>query len=246
MSCECNSQNFYWKVDTSGDKQVIVGTTRKSEASIFYIEKQPRPCVFNIAHYGEQVQSSARKTSSKYVIRSSRLKGEDDGPLQIEGKKAAYCVLQHPIKKRDELSVDYWETDSCYIRLAPRKVQKKSYIAFDGIANKTMYVHSSEKEGKNIAMRFRLSRIGIEQLRSRAISLGCEHGSEYNSDSNTLTRVRAPGRMESDGAEEDEEYSITQLEENCGEGGGLFQEEGGSEDSEEELSDYWQWESDED
>lgn len=220
VSCEYENESIYWKVDTNSDKHAIVGTTAKNKASIFYIEKQSCPGVFNIANYGEQVESSARKTSSKYLIAKSRLASEG-GPLQIGGKRAAYFVLRHPTKKKEELSTEYWETDACYIRVAPRKMQKRSYIAFDSVANKIAYVHSYEEEGKGVPMRFRLSRIEIEHLRLRTGSI-C---SEYDT---TLKRVRT-GRIENDGEEEEEEE---------GEG----EEDGSSEDSDQD----WCWDYDDD
>lgn len=215
MSCEYNGGNHYWKVDANGDEQVIIGTPEKSEASIFYIERQPRPCVFNIAYYGEEVQSNARKTSSKYITRNTQL-------LQVRGKNAAYFTLRHPTKNKGDLSMEYWETDSCNIRLAPRKMKKRSYVAFDGTANKTIYVHSSEEKRGSISTRFRLSRIGVNQMRCRATSLASE-------DSKGLL---VPGRVESDSGCEVEELEDTKEE--------------SSEDSDEDSSDDWQWDSDED
>ena len=217
VTCERNGQTTYWKVGVGSDeKQVIMGTKSKNEASIFYIEKQVRPGVFNITHYGEQVLSDAKKTPSKYLSVKSRLTGSDEGPLQIRGKRAAYFVLKHPTtKKRDDLTTEFWESHSCCIRLAPRKLQKKTYVAFDWDANKTLYTRS---ERGGITTRFRLSRIGIEHARARA-SLGPDI-------EGTLRRVQTPSpihtRTESDcGDKEPEEPCFSsmarQIQHLCGE-----------------------------
>ena len=192
MLCEYNGRNIYWKVDASGDNQVIVGTPEQSQASVFYIEKQCRPHIFNIAYYGEQVENyGSKRTHSKYVTKKVR---EGEGPLQVQGRNAGYFVLRHPTKKKGELSTEHWETDACNIRLLPRKMQKKRYAAFDGDANKTMYVRSSQNNRGNIMTRFRLFRVGIEHMRCRLESF------EYD---RTLKRERNPTRVVSDGGEED-------------------------------------------
>lgn len=142
-----------------------MGTNKENEASIFYIEKQVCPGEFSIAYYGEQVSGATKKKISKYLTTNSKLTGNEAGPLKIEGGRPTKFTLRHPIRRSNDISIEFWESDACYVRLAPRKMQKKSYLGFNGFSNTTMCVCSRKEEGENISMRFSLSRVGIEQCK---------------------------------------------------------------------------------
>lgn len=66
--------------------------------------------------------------------------------------------------KKKELSIQSWEGDACYIKLAPRRWQWKSYITleFDGDTCESKCVESQKEEGKDRSMRFSLTRVGID------------------------------------------------------------------------------------
>lgn len=191
------------------------------------------------------MENHSKCTYSKYITKNARFKGEGEGPLQVQGRNAGYFVLRHLTKKKCELTTEYWETDACNIRLLPRKMQKRSYLAFDEEANRALYVHSSQNDRRNILTRFRLFRVGIEHMR-------CQLGStEF--DDRILKHERNP-QVVSDGDEED---TCVELEEeergsqeaikwesskNANLGYEELNEELNDEDSSDE--DDWLWESD--
>lgn len=145
----------------------VIGTTDKSKASIFYVEKQVCPREFSIAYYGEEYSNTSMRGQSvlsKHLTTKSRVKGRDEGPLRIGGGRAANFTLRHP--RKTDLGIDNWESDACFIKLAPRKMQRKSYVAFDVGKNKTMCV-SCREEGEKFSMRFNLTRVKIESSQAR-------------------------------------------------------------------------------
>ena len=171
---------MYWKVDhTSSYRKALVGTPSKDEASIFYIEKHSRPGEFNIAHCGEVVKSdSTSPVRVTHYLSASSKKSRHEGPVHMEGK-AANLTLRHPAMKKKELSLQSWEEDACYIKLAPRRMQWKSYLAleFDGDTCESKCVESPKEEGKDRSMRFSLTRVGIDigtVMRSRLCSDSAE------------------------------------------------------------------------
>lgn len=157
-----------------------MGTTEQSEASVFYIEKHVCPGEFNIAYYGEQYRAKQKKRLSKYLTTRSKMSGKDPGPLQMGGPRAANLTLRHPSKAKSTLDTEEWTKDACYIRLAPRKMQKKSYVAFAGEldAVKSVCVQCREEEG--CITRFNLNRVEIDcsQVRCRLFSDGQEQERE--------------------------------------------------------------------
>lgn len=157
------SREVYWKVDAHDGKNVVVGTEKESEASIFYIEEQICPNEFNIVYYGEEVgQISSKCQSSQHLSTlSKKMGGRDHGPLQMGGGRAANLTLRHPAHRKEDLTIGFWETDACFIKLAPRRMQRKSYIAFDMDQNKTMVVSCREQDEGNCCMSFSLNRVKI-------------------------------------------------------------------------------------
>ena len=153
-------------------KSVILGTSEKNKASIFYIEKQVCPGEFNITYYGENFKGKKKVRASRHLTTKSKMGGPDEGPLQVGGGRAANLTLRHPARKNEDLGIEYWESDACFIRLAPRRMQKKSYVGFDVEAMKTVYLGCREEEGEKYIMRFNLTRVEIEcsQARYRVFS----------------------------------------------------------------------------
>lgn len=139
-----------------------MGTSEKSEASIFYIEKHVCPGEFNITYYGEEFNSRKKLKSSKHLMTDSKMSGKDEGPLRIGGRRAANFTLRHPQQKNDDLGIEFWESDACFIKIAPRTMQRKSYIAFDIDSNKTVCIPCRKEEGGKYSMRFGLTRVEIE------------------------------------------------------------------------------------
>ena len=161
ICCERNGEAVYWKVDNSEGHKDLTGTYNRDEATIFYIEKHSRPGEFNILSYGEVV-----KTLPDSPIKISNYLstvGRDEGPLQMQGRKAAKLTLRHPAKRTEELSIQLWEKDGCFIKLAPRKMQKKGYLAFKfaGESSKSIFVPSRDADG-DLSLRFTLVRVGID------------------------------------------------------------------------------------
>ena len=160
-------------------KNVIVGTTKENEASIFYIEKQACPREFNITYYGEEFSQMSKSKSSQHLTQnckssqhlttlSKMMGGRDEGPLQIGGnKRAANFTLRHPGRRKEDLGIEFWETDACFIKLAPRPMQKKSYIAFDMHQNKTKVISCRGEGGVDCCMRFCLNRVKIGSCPSK-------------------------------------------------------------------------------
>ncbi len=112
----------------------------------------------------KKTQISPPKMSNYISAKSKITSGRHEGPVLVEGR-AAKLTLRHPAIKDTVPSIHEWELDACYIKLAPRKTQKKSYIAFafDGETCKSMCVESRQKEeGNNLVLRFILTRVGID------------------------------------------------------------------------------------
>ena len=168
----CGHDNKYLKVEPFGGRNVLLATKDKDDAGIFYIEKTICPGEFSIAYYGGEV--SAENNSAMYVVTKSKLTGKESGPLQVGGARAANFTLRHISKQKNKLSVSDWERESCYVKLAPRVAQHKSYLALNERANACMCVASREAEKANsTCLRFKLERI-------------------RNEDSNRMTVYRAP------------------------------------------------------
>ena len=196
----CGDEDLYWRVeDKDSDKQSIIATASKLDASIFYIEKRARPGVFNIAYYGETVLNNAKKSSSKYLTVKCGMMSTNRVPLlQFKGKKATAFVLRHPAKNKHELCIEFWRQDSCFIKLAPHRMKKRGFIAYSREASQIVCVGhpEDEKQRRDVCMRFRLSKIGIEYAKPRAASLNVE------SDPSTATLKRT-NRVMSDGEDEE-------------------------------------------
>ena len=143
------------------NQNVLTATDKRDDADFFYIEKSLRPHEFNIAFY-----SSEDKSSSMFaVIKSkSRLTGNDSGPLQVGGGRPAKFTLRHLTKNKASLTVDAWEKEALYVKVAPRRSQHASYLALNEKTSHTKCVpkRSLEKKGSSW-LQFKLERIRREE-----------------------------------------------------------------------------------
>lgn len=160
--------------------------------------------MFNIAYFGRKESDRYRK-SGLYLTANTRF-GYDSGPLEVGGPDATEFILNHPSKDDESLSIDYWETDTCYVRLAPRPFQMKSFMAFDEESLKTVCVGSLRHEGKdNIWLRFQLRRVRSESS-TRNSSYSC---SEYTDQTEEEEEPIAANNNSNQHKEENEEtYSL--------------------------------------
>lgn len=171
-----NKYNRYLRVVPVGNKNTLMASEKKEEASVFYIEKNICPGEFSIAHYDDQ-PNTLDKSSSMYVTTKSKSKltGKDSGPLQVGGGRGANFSLRHVVKSKESLSINDWEKDACYIKLAARLTQHNSYIGLNEKSGFTVCVPKRSTEKMNSTwLRFKLERI-------------------RNEDSNRMTVYRAPG-----------------------------------------------------
>lgn len=163
VSCGYRFKNF-WKVATNSYKEELKGTTSKTEASHFFVETSlDNPEAFNIAYYGENNSDEGR--CSRYLITDSRFTGKDNGPLEMCELGAGNFVLEDGKGSRI-LSTYEWEEDPCYIRVAPRKIQRKSYLGYnEESCNSICRPKIKNNRKKSCWFRFKLNRVNIEQLR---------------------------------------------------------------------------------
>ena len=155
-----------------GNRNALLATREKEDAGMFYVEKSVCPGEFSIAYYGGEID--APESVSMYVVTKSKMTGKDNGPLQVGGGRAANFTLRHASKQKSDLSVSDWERDACYVKLAPRMTQHKSYLALNQKSNMAVCVPKREVEEKTgVWLRFKLERPKSE-------------------DSNRMTVYRAP------------------------------------------------------
>lgn len=146
-----------------GGRNVLQGTRNKADAGVFYVEKSVCPGEFNIAYYNGEM-NAPNSSSSMYVITKSKLTGKENGPLQVGGGRAANFTLRHASRDKADLSVSDWEKDACFVKLAPRPTQHKSYLALNEKSNATMCVPNREAEKMgSIWLRFKLERTRSEE-----------------------------------------------------------------------------------
>ena len=160
ISCGEHNDKYLSVVEIAHKKQVG-GVEERANASIFYIQTKDPPSVFNFVHYGSEDDDRFNKTGL-YLTANTRF-GHNDGPLEVGGAKATDFILNHPSKENGMLSIEFWERDGCYVRLAPRTFHISSFMGFDEADLKTVCVSSLKYEGKNnIWLRFQLHRIRNE------------------------------------------------------------------------------------
>ncbi len=160
ISCGEHNNKYLHIVEINHKKQVI-GVEGREKASLFYIFTKENPKVFNIAYFGRK-ENDRYTESGLYLMTNTRF-GHDSGPLEVGGASATNFIFHHPSKDDDSLSIELWETDGFYVRLAPRKFQIKSYMAFDEENYKTVCVRDLAHDGKNnVWLRFQLRRVRYE------------------------------------------------------------------------------------
>ena len=117
--------------------------------------------MFNIVYYGSEEDDRFTKMGL-YSTAHTKL-GHNDRPLEVGGALATDFILNHPLKEDDMVSIEFWERDGCYVRLAPHIFHISSFMRFDETDLKTVCVKSLKHEGKqNIWLRFQLHRIRNE------------------------------------------------------------------------------------
>ena len=137
-----------------------MATEKKEEADIFFIEKGVCPGEFNIAYYVDEA-SLMEKSGAIYVTTKSKMTGKDDGPLQVGIARGANFTLRHSHK--ETLSVEEWEKAACYIKVATRRAQHKSYVGLNEKKNFTICVPKQAAEKANsVWLQFKLERVRDE------------------------------------------------------------------------------------
>lgn len=190
-----SSLNRYLSVSTMNNQNVLTATDKKENADFFFIEKSLRPREFNIAFY-----TFIDKSASVYAVTKSRLTGKDSGPLQMGGGRPTKFTLRHLKKHKGSLSIDVWEKEALYVKVAPRLTQHASYLALSERTNFAACVpkRSLEKRGHSW-LQFKLERVRCKE-------------------SSRMTVYRAPGgrrdrrsqlaECKEDGEEEEEELDF--------------------------------------
>ena len=139
----------------------IVGVDDLSRASPFYVFEKDSKNVFNIAYYGETEEE--RYTGLSLYLTTHTTFGRDEGPLEIGGIKATDFILSHPSKEEEDVSIEFWETDGCFVRRNPEKFHCTSFMAFDEANMSTLCVSSLKYEGRDHTwLRFQLHRTRTE------------------------------------------------------------------------------------
>ena len=152
ISCGLHNDIYLCVVEINR-RRVVVGEKIRGHASTFYIEKSVCPGEFNMVYYGKK-EDARRTEPALYLTATSQ-----DKPLGVGGARASNFTLRHPSKKKEDLFIEYWETDSCYIKLAPRRLQKRLIVGLDESTMKTVCVHSyKEEEKRDMCLRFQLHR----------------------------------------------------------------------------------------
>lgn len=159
----CGSKyDKYLRVFPINKKNTLMATGKKEDADIFFIEKGVCPGEFNIAHYGDEVTLS-EKSGAMYVTTKSKVTGKDDGPLQVNGGRGTNFTLRHSVKSKETLSVEEWEKDTCYIKVASRRAQHKSFVGLNEKKNFTICVPKQAAEKANsVWLQFKLERVRNE------------------------------------------------------------------------------------
>ncbi len=157
-------------------KHYVLGTKEPNRASLFYIFTTESPKVFNIAYFGRN--ESDQYTKPALHLSAHTRFGYDSGPLEVGSVDATDFILNHSSKDENSLSVEYWETDGCYIRLVPHAFKVKSFVGFDEENLKTICIRSVRNEGKrNIWLKFQLHRINFESTTNATTSPGAARDS---------------------------------------------------------------------
>lgn len=129
------------------------------------------------------------------------------------GARASNFTLRHPSKKKEDLSVQYWETDSCYIKIAPRRLQKRSLMGLDERALITVCVHSfKDEEKQNVWLRFQIHRTRNEisdrvtVYRARALESEAKDDTNEHSDFNENSTEEQEEAVENIKYKDDADY----------------------------------------
>lgn len=145
------------------NKNVLTATSNKEDAATFFIEKSICPGEFNIAFYGDEADRAVDRSAAMYVTTNSKVTGKDDGPLQVSGGRGTNFTLRHAIKQKDVLSVDAWEKDCCYIKVANRLTQHKSYMGLNEKKKFSVCMPKQNAEKANsVWLQFKLERVRNE------------------------------------------------------------------------------------
>ena len=153
---------MYWTITKWNGKNSIFATSEKEDAAVFSIEKTAIPNEFQIAHYRGEKKESAYFVNIEKVFLGSFIVGREDGPLQIGGGYAANFTLCTEDDDPKKIDVELWEGKSRFIRVAPRRIQMRSYLAL-GPNGMIMRVPSRKQDTKNVFTQFLLERISINQ-----------------------------------------------------------------------------------
>lgn len=160
--CGTDTNEKYLALKPYGQKNVLL-VTKKDDATPFSIEKACKPGEFYIVDYANKSLSvNADYRFLGIVTKTWDGTGEEKGPLQIGGVRAAKFILCHDQEDRKPSIAD-WENGACFVKLAPRKIlfinmQHNSYLGIDDVRNCTIRVSSREEQQEkgNIWLSFKL------------------------------------------------------------------------------------------
>ena len=144
------------------DQNVLVATNKKEEADLFYMEKSICPGEYCIAFYNSD--DFQDKSSSMYLVPDIKLTGSDKGPLQVGGGRAGKFTLRHAKKPKKTLSLDIWEKEALYVKVAPRVAWRSTYFGLKEKTRMTMCCKDRSSEKMNATwLQFKLERISKQE-----------------------------------------------------------------------------------
>jgi len=224
ISCGENN-NKYLHVGEGESKKQLVGVDDRSSASLFYVFAKESKNIFNIAYYGKKEEE--RYTGSGMYLTTRTKFGRDEGPLEIGGTEATDFTLKHPSKDDEDVTIEFWKTDGCFVKRNPQRFHCTSYMAFDEAKMSTLCVRSLKNEGRdNKWLRFQLHHImseTIEQITAfggpMAMKLGQPRDCGSSPDAPFAAHeflhvdIEAPGtREDSSLREEEEDKNVTEVD----------------------------------
>ena len=146
------------------EKRILVGTTVKPEASIFYVKKSECPGEFNIAFYGNS-EDDHHNEPVKYLALNKEALEE---PLEIRrvSRPPANLTLQYPSGNK-EASIDLWEKEACYVKEANQEIYLALFINSNGGEysdhGETKCVTTDEDGKNNTWLKFQLHRENFDR-----------------------------------------------------------------------------------
>ncbi len=172
-------------------KDEVRATTKREDASLFVIDKAVAEGEFTIAFIGSQQDIKENKARVlQYLQTNSRKTGYDEGPLKVGRYRgtsygAKFILRQFPLNstKSKKVYLNSWEADLCYLRVAPRRLQRKSYVGLKvDTKQKTdsygVCKHSKSEDGVgDVYLQFQLHRPEGEEVSRTTVFTGSSGGS---------------------------------------------------------------------